>query len=143
VDYPAFLKAVDRGQVPPVALLHGPGVFLLEGAVQRLTDALFPPPAPGAGPRDLALLKETLDARDVDVDAIVGAALMLPWTSARRLVVAKGVEDVRARPRLRKAAGYGLRTGIIAAPARVTMATSTTGPRWKSRAERKRPKPDG
>jgi DNA polymerase III subunit delta len=104
VDYAAFLKSADRGDIPPVALLHGPEPFLLDDAVQRVTRGLFPdsaPVAPGAAratpPVDLSMVKETFDARDGDVDAIVGAALMLPWVAGRRLVVARGVDGLTAK----------------------------------------------
>jgi len=92
VDYTTFLKAVERGQTPPVALLHGPEPFLLEDAAARVTGALFP-----GGP-DLSLLRETFDAKDTGAESIVRAALMLPWGSTRRLVVVKGVEGLGAKP---------------------------------------------
>ena len=91
MDYVAFLKAVERGQTPAVALLHGPEPFLLEEAVTHVTQALFP------GEADLSLLRETLDARETDADAIVQAALVLPWMSARRLVVARAVDALSAK----------------------------------------------
>jgi DNA polymerase-3 subunit delta len=106
VDYASFLRAVERGQAPAVALLHGPEPFLIEDAVARITRALFPDVAPGeaeagraapAAAPDLALLRETFDARDADVESVVASALMLPWTSARRLVVVKGVEALAAK----------------------------------------------
>jgi DNA polymerase III subunit delta len=91
VDYASFLKAAERGQVPPLALLHGAEPFLLEDAVGEITGALFP------GTVDLALARETLDARDAGADGIVGSAMLLPWTTPRRLVVAKAVEGLPAK----------------------------------------------
>jgi len=91
VDHASFLKAVERGQVPPVALLHGPEPFLLEDTVALVTRALFPDPV------ELDLQRETLDAKEVGADAIVGAALLLPWTGSRRLVVVKGADGIAAR----------------------------------------------
>ena len=40
MDYAAFVRAADAGQVGPVTLLHGPESFLLDDAVVRLTRAL-------------------------------------------------------------------------------------------------------
>ncbi len=91
MDYAGFLKAADAGTPPPVALLYGPEPFLLEDAVTRVTRALFP-----AG-GDLALSREILESRDAGVEGIVQAALLLPWTGPRRLVVAKGIEELGAR----------------------------------------------
>jgi DNA polymerase III subunit delta len=91
VDYTAFLKAAERGETPPVVLLHGTEPLLLEDAVARVTRALFPEGT------DLSLLRETVDAKEADAEAVVQSALMLPWGSARRLVVAKGVEGLSAK----------------------------------------------
>jgi DNA polymerase-3 subunit delta len=91
VDYAGFLKAVERDEIPPVILLHGPEPFLLEEAVTRVTRALFPEDG------DLALVREAFDAREGDADRIVRAALVLPWGAGRRLVVATGVEGLAAK----------------------------------------------
>ncbi len=91
MDYASFLKAAERGQPPPVALLHGPEPLLLEDAVTRVARALFP------GVADLGLVEERFDARDVGAESIVRSALTLPWGAPRRLVVAKGVEGLGAK----------------------------------------------
>jgi len=91
VDLAAFLSAADAGRLPPVALLHGPEPILVEDAVARATHGLFP------GATDLSLARETLDAPAVGAHAIVQAALVLPWTGPRRLVVARGVEGLGAK----------------------------------------------
>jgi DNA polymerase III subunit delta len=91
MDYAGFLKTVERGQIPPVVLLHGAEPFLLEDAVTRVTRALF------ADGTDFSLLRETLDAKDTDAENVVRSALVLPWGSARRLVVARGVEALSAK----------------------------------------------
>ncbi len=91
MDYAGFLKVVERGQTPPVALLHGPELFLLEDAVTRVARALFPDGL------DLSLLRETFDAKDAGAESIVRSALTLPWGSTRRLVVVKGLEGIGAK----------------------------------------------
>jgi DNA polymerase III delta subunit len=91
VDYRAFLKTVDAGAPPDVALLHGAEPFLIQEAVERVSRTLF-----GEG-ADLALSREVLDAREVGGAAIVQSALMLPWAGGRRLVIARGVEDLSAK----------------------------------------------
>ena len=92
MDLSAFLKVVERGELPPVVLLHGGEPLLLDDAVAAVTRALFP----GGG--DLSLAREVLDAREAGADGIVTAALTLPWSGARRLVVVKGVEAIAAKP---------------------------------------------
>lgn len=91
MDYAGFVRAADAGTVGPVSLLHGPEPFLLDDAIARLTRALFP------GIADLTLAREVLDARSAGAEAIVHAALTLPWLGPRRLVVARGVESLPVR----------------------------------------------
>lgn len=91
MDYAGFLRAVDAGQAPPVALLHGPEPFLLDDAVARFSRALFPDPSA------LSLSREVFEAREAGAEAIVQSALMLPWTGSRRLVVVRGVGGLSAK----------------------------------------------
>jgi DNA polymerase-3 subunit delta len=72
--------------VAPVVLLSGPDAFLVEEAVGRLTRLVCPDPA------TLAMGREVLEAREAGAQAIVNAALTLPWGAPRRLVIARGVE---------------------------------------------------
>ena len=91
VDYAGFLKAADAGAPPAVALLHGPEALLLDDAVGRVTRGLFPDGG------DLTLSREILDSREAGVEGIVHAALLLPWIGSRRLVVARGIEELGVR----------------------------------------------
>lgn len=88
MQYSAWLRQIDQGQVAPVVLLHGPEAFLAEEAVVRLTRVVCPDPAL------LAMSRDVLEAREVGVDGIVRAAETLPWGTAKRLVVARGVDTV-------------------------------------------------
>jgi DNA polymerase-3 subunit delta len=72
-------------------LLHGPETLLLDDAVGRVTRGLFPDGG------DLTLSREILDSREAGVEGIVQAALLLPWIGSRRLVVARGIEELGAR----------------------------------------------
>lgn len=91
MDYAGFLRAADAGQIPPVALLHGPEPFLLDDAVAHLSRALCPDPSA------LDLAREVLDAGAAGAEAVVQSALMFPWVGSRRLVVAKGAGGLSAR----------------------------------------------
>ena len=87
MQYSAWLRQIDQGQVAPVVLLHGPEAFLAEEAVSRLTRVVCPDPAL------LAMSRDVLEARDAGADGIVRAAETLPWGTPKRLVVARGVES--------------------------------------------------
>jgi DNA polymerase-3 subunit delta len=86
MEYGAFLRAAERGELPPVALLHGPEPFLLEDAVARITRALFPD-AGGA-----CLSREVLGAKEAGPEGILRAARTLPFLATRRLVVVRGAD---------------------------------------------------
>jgi DNA polymerase-3 subunit delta len=92
VDYRGLLRAIESGPLPAVLLVHGGEPLLLEDAVTRVTTALFPDGAAAS------LSREVLDAREAGPDAIVRAALTLPFLAERRLVVARGVEALGSRP---------------------------------------------
>jgi DNA polymerase III subunit delta len=91
VQYSAWLRQLEQGQVAPVVLLNGPDTFLVEEAVGRLTRVVCPDPAL------LAMSREVLEARDVGAEGIVRAAETLPWGTPRRLVIVRGVEALGPR----------------------------------------------
>lgn len=91
MDYAGFLAGVEQGQIPPVALLHGPEARLLDDALSRLTRALFPDPAL------LPLNREVFDPRETEVEVVVRSALTLPSLARARLVVVKGVQALVER----------------------------------------------
>ena len=91
MDYTALLKTIERDQLPPVLLIHGPDVQLLDDALAAITRAVFPDPA-------LATLgREMFDAREAAVDAIVRAASTLPFMTGTRLVVVRRVQLLAAK----------------------------------------------
>ena len=87
MQYSAWLRQIDQGQVAPVVLLHGPEAFLAEEAVARLTRVVCSDPAL------LAMSRDVLEAREAGADGVVRAAETLPWGTAKRLVVVRGVES--------------------------------------------------
>lgn len=88
MDHGAFLTASERGDVPPVVLLHGGQLVLAEEALGRLARALC-----GTG-ADAALAHETIDVREAGIESALRAARTLPFLVARRLVVARGMESL-------------------------------------------------
>jgi DNA polymerase III subunit delta len=91
VDYATLLGDVERGQIPPVALLHGPETLLLDDALALISGALFP----DAG--SAALGRDVLDARDTSAEAIVRTALTLPFLGGTRLVAVKHAQALPAK----------------------------------------------
>src|SRR3989475_7737682 len=91
MDYAAFVRQVERGEAPPIALLHGGDGQLLDDALDTATRGLFP---------DLALAawgREVFDGRERGVDEIVRSALTLPFGGGRRLVAVRRAQALAAR----------------------------------------------
>lgn len=83
MDYVAFLRYAERGQLPPVVLVHGADRQLLDDALATATRVLFPE-------RSFAVFdRDVFDAREVEVETLVNAALTMPVQAAKRLVVAR------------------------------------------------------
>ena len=91
MDYQGFLRLAERGEIPPVLLLHGPDAQLLDDALDLLTRRLFPDGATAA------LGREVLDGRETTGEAVVNAALTLPLMTGLRLVVVRHAQAVPAR----------------------------------------------
>jgi DNA polymerase-3 subunit delta len=91
MDPTAFLRSVERGQVPAVALVHGADAQLMDDLLAAVSRALFPDPAHAAFDR------EVLDGRDVSVDGVVSAALTLPFGAAARLVAVRHCQALASR----------------------------------------------
>jgi DNA polymerase III delta subunit len=88
MDHGAFVKLVERGDLPPVLLLAGPEPLLLDDALARVTRALFPEGA------DATLSREVLEAREAGAEAIARSALTMPFLAPRRLVAVRGAEGL-------------------------------------------------
>ncbi len=91
MDYTAFLREVERGTVPPTALLHGDEPRLLDDALAAVTGALF------SDPSLLALNREVFDAGETPAETVVRSALTLPSLAPLRLVVVKGAQLLSAK----------------------------------------------
>lgn len=90
MDPTAFLREVERGRVPPVALVHGADVQLVDDLLAAVSRALFPEAAHAAFDR------EVLDGRETSVDTVVSAALTLPFGSAARLVAVRHCQALKS-----------------------------------------------
>ncbi|HXH84062.1 MAG TPA: DNA polymerase III subunit delta, partial [Candidatus Tectomicrobia bacterium] len=91
MDYRTLLAAADRGDPPPVALVHGADAQLLDDALARVTAGLF------ADATEVALGRETLDGDETPPEAVVRAAMTLPLMTRHRLVVVRRAQELPAR----------------------------------------------
>lgn len=91
MDYTAFLKAVERGESPALALLHGDDGQLLDDALDTVTRALFPDPGLAAWGREI------FDGLEHGVDEIVRSAMTLPFGGGRRLVAVRRAQGLSAK----------------------------------------------
>jgi DNA polymerase-3 subunit delta len=91
VEYTAFLQSAERGQPPPVALLHGPDEQLLDDALTLVGQRLF------ADASERALGREILEGEGASVETVVRSAMTLPFMTARRLVVVRRAQALAAK----------------------------------------------
>src|SRR5262245_65150724 len=91
MDYAAFLRQVERGEPPPIVLLHGGDGQLLDDALGAVTRALFPDRALAAWGR------EVFDGHERGVDDIIRSAMTLPLGSGRRLVAVRRAQALAAK----------------------------------------------
>ena len=91
MEYAAFLQAAQRGQPPPLALLHGPDEQLLDDALDVVVRGLF------VDASELALGREILEGTDVSVEGVVRSALTLPFMTSRRLIVVRRAQALAAK----------------------------------------------
>ena len=91
MEYAVFLRAAERGQPPPIALLHGPDEQLLDDGLALVERGLF------ADASERALGREVLEGDAVSVETVVRSALTLPFMTSRRLVVVRRAQALAAR----------------------------------------------
>jgi len=91
MDYATFIRLAERGEAPPINLLHGGDVQLLDDALDAATRGLFPDRALAAWGR------EVFDGRERGIDEIVRSALTLPLGVDRRLVAVRRAQALVAK----------------------------------------------
>ena len=91
MDYVAFVREAERGAVPPVALIHGADVQLLDDALAAVTRGLFP----DAGTASLG--REIADARETALEAVLRSAQTLPFMTSARLIAVRHCQECPVR----------------------------------------------
>ncbi len=82
--------AIERGEVAPVYCLHGEERFLLERCLAAIKTAVL-----GRGGGN-AFNQENFDLKEGSTAAAVAAARTVPMFTKRRLVLARGIDQVKA-----------------------------------------------
>jgi DNA polymerase-3 subunit delta len=84
-----LLAAIARGRLDPVYLLHGPERFLLDRCVQALRAAVLEGGAAG-------LNLDAFELRESGLATALTAARTLPMFAKRRLVIGRGIDQLKA-----------------------------------------------
>jgi DNA polymerase III subunit delta len=84
------LGAIARGEIEPVYCLHGAERFLVDRAVQALRVAVL---GPGGG---AGLNHDAFELRESGLGPVITAARTLPMFAKRRLVVGRGVDQLKS-----------------------------------------------
>jgi len=84
------LGSIQRGQVDPVYCLHGGERFLIDRCVEALRAAVL-----GAG-QAAAFNLDSFELKDSGLASALSAARTLPMFSKRRLVIGRGIDQLKA-----------------------------------------------
>jgi DNA polymerase-3 subunit delta len=87
-----ILSDIARGQLAPVYCLHGNERFLIDRAVAAIREAVLGAETGAASGFD----HDTFDLKEVPMAQVIAAARTLPMWSKRRLVIAAGIDGVKA-----------------------------------------------
>ena len=96
LSFDALLRALKQGEPDPVYYLHGEEDVLKDEAVRSLVDRAVPPDV-----RDFNLDQRT--ASEQDAESLHALLNTPPMLAERRVVVLRGVEQVRAKSKARDA----------------------------------------
>ena len=92
MDFAAFSRAAERGQLPPVVLIHGGDPQLLDDALAAATVSLLP---------DASLVtlgREVLDGETAATAEVVRSAMTLPLMTSVRLVAVRRAQALKPAP---------------------------------------------
>ena len=91
-EEPDLLRAIERGDIAPLYCLHGPERFLVDRCLTALRRKIL-----GATAADASGLNcELFDLKEVTLVEVLAAARTLPMFAKQRLVIARGLEQVKA-----------------------------------------------
>jgi DNA polymerase-3 subunit delta len=86
------VSAIERGELAPIYCLHGAERYLIDRCLQAIRTAV----TGGAAAAFAAFNQDSFDLRETGMSVVVNTARTLPMMAPRRLVVAKGIDGVKA-----------------------------------------------
>src|SRR5262245_26879555 len=86
------MVALQRGEVAPIYCLHGAEPFLVDRFLTAIRAAVF---GPGTD-RSAGFNVDTFDVKESGLVAVVSAAKTLPMFARRRLVIARGIDQLKS-----------------------------------------------
>ena len=86
------VAAIERGEVAPIYCLHGAERYLIDRCLAAIRKAVLG----GAAAAFAAFNQDIFDLKETSIETCVNAARTLPMMAARRLVVGKGIDGVKA-----------------------------------------------
>jgi DNA polymerase III subunit delta len=86
------LAQIAANEIAPIYCLHGGERFLVDRCVAAIRKAITGSESPAATSFDY----DVFDLRETGLAEVVGAAKTLPMWSKRRLVIAQGIDEVKA-----------------------------------------------
>ena len=90
-EEPDLLRAIERGEIAPIYCLHGPERFLIDRVLAALRRRIL-----GATGDASGCNCELFDLKEVTLANVLAAARTLPMFAKQRLVIARGLEQVKA-----------------------------------------------
>ena len=93
--YDDLLRTLKKGELPQALYLHGPAEILKDEAVQLIAGQAL-----DAAARELNFEQRTV--ADLDPESLHTLLETLPMFGGRRVVVLRGVEGLKKKPKLRE-----------------------------------------
>jgi DNA polymerase-3 subunit delta len=94
-SYDDLLRSLKKGELPPALYLHGPAEILKDEAVHLIAGQAL-----DAAARELNFEQRTI--ADLDPESLHTLLETLPMFGGRRVVVLRGVEGLKKKPKLRE-----------------------------------------
>ena len=88
----AQLEQIARGELDPIYCLHGAERYLVDRCLAAIRTAVIG----GKAAPFASFNHDVFDLREADLGTVVSAARTLPMMAARRLVIGRGIDGVKA-----------------------------------------------
>ncbi|HTO74399.1 MAG TPA: DNA polymerase III subunit delta, partial [Gemmatimonadales bacterium] len=93
--YNDLRRDLQKGKFPPAVYLHGPAEILKDELIQQIVEGALDP-----GARELNYEQRTI--AELDPESLHTLVETLPMFGGRRVVVLRGIEGLKKKPRLRE-----------------------------------------